>query len=186
MCTSRTPDRPSSNSYWVVPGRLAAGEYPGAWRVADAVARLKSLMEAGIDHFIDLTQSGELSSYFYIAEEQARRLGRTVGWERHPIVDVSVPHSPEQMAEILDSIDNALDDGKTVYVHCWGGAGRTGTVTGCWLVRHGRTGDEALSQIAEWWRDVEKSRRHNRSPETPEQRAYVRNWVEPSPKDADA
>ena len=23
-----------------------------------------------------------------------------------------------------------------VYVHCWGGVGRTGTVVGCWLVRH--------------------------------------------------
>ena len=31
-----------------------------------------------------------------------------------------------------------------MYLHCWGGVGRTGTVVGCWLVRHGRTGDEAL------------------------------------------
>ena len=50
------------------------------------------------------------------------------------------------MASILDAIDAALDGGKTVYVHCWGGVGRTGTVVGCWLVRHGKTGDEALRQ----------------------------------------
>ena len=75
----------------------------------------------------------------------------------------------------------ALDDDKSVYVHCWGGIGRTGTVVGCWLVRHGMTGDEALAQIVEWWRGMEKARIHPRSPQTREQHAYVRNWAEPSP-----
>ena len=28
-------------------------------------------------------------------------------------------------------------DGRKVYVHCWGGVGRTGTVVGCYLVRQG-------------------------------------------------
>ena len=186
MCTSNPPDRPSANSYWVVPGRFAAGEYPGAIYHTEAAAKLKSLLEAGIDHFIDLTHTYELRPYSEIAQQQARQLGRTFGYERHPIVDASIPRTPEQMAAILDAIDDALDDGKTLYVHCWGGVGRTGTVVGCWLVRHGRTGEEALNQIAEWWQGVEKARWHSRSPETPEQHAYVRNWVEPSTKDANA
>ena len=42
-------------------------------------------------------------------------------------------------------------DGKNVYVYCWGGIGRTSTAVGCWLVRHGMTGDEALAEIAERW-----------------------------------
>ena len=41
------------------------------------------------------------------------------------------------MTRILDDVDAALADGGAVYVHCWGGIGRTGTVVGCWLVRHG-------------------------------------------------
>ncbi len=84
------------------------------------------------------------------------------------------------MVDILDTIDAALEEGRTVYVHCWGGVGRTGTVVGCWLVRHGRTGEEALAQVAEWWRGVEKVWRQPESPETPEQCEYVRNWTEPS------
>ena len=178
MCTSKPPDRPSPNSYWVVPGRFAAGEYPGAWSSAEAEARLKSLLEAGVDHFIDLTQAGELVPYFQIAEHTARQTGRSIEWERHPIVDASIPRTPEQMAEILDAIDNAMSDGKTVYVHCWGGVGRTGTVVGCWLVRHGHSGNEALRQIAGWWQQVEKARWHPRSPETRQQHEYVRDWME--------
>ena len=63
MLTSNSPDRPSANSYWVVPNRLAAGEYPGAWQPAQAATGLKSLLDAGIDHFIDLTEQGELLPY---------------------------------------------------------------------------------------------------------------------------
>ena len=173
-------NRPLPNSYWVIPGRFAAGEYPGAVDSERAAARLNTLLSAGIAHFIDLTEPGELEPYVEIAEEEARNLGLTVAHERHPIVDGSVPRSREQMARVLDAIDAALSDRKTIYIHCWGGVGRTGTVVGCWLVRRGRTGDAALSQLAEWWQEVEKVYRQPNSPETFEQETYVRNWTEAS------
>ena len=171
-------DRPSENSYWVIPGRFAAGEYPGATNPRLAAVRLNNLFDAGIDYFIDLTEPGELEPYDGVLEDEGRLRGLTVGWERHPIVDMSIPHSPEQMVGILDAIDTALDSGKNVYVHCWGGVGRTGTAVGCWLVRHGHTGEAALEQIYEWWQGMEKIWRHPRSPERPIQIEYVRNWVE--------
>ena len=143
----------------------------------DAVAKLKDLLEAGVDHFIDLTETREpLEPYDQIAKDEARRLGKEVRWERHPIVDVSIPKSAEQMTRILDAIDTALDSGDTIYVHCWGGVGRTGTVIGCWLVRHGLTGDEALAQVAEWWSGMAKADWTRESPETGRQRDYVRRW----------
>ncbi len=171
-------NRPIPNSYWVIPGQLVAGEYPGALNDLDAANKVRALLKAGINHFIDMTESGELEPYAEIAQEQARRLGLTVGHERHPIIDLSVPRSPQQMSTTLDAIDGAMGDGKTVYVHCWGGVGRTGTVIGCWLVRQGHTGDGALRKIAEWWQGVAKICWHPRSPETPEQHEYVRNWTE--------
>ena len=124
-------NRPIPNSYWVIPRRLAAGEYPGAVDPIEAARKLRTLLRAGISHFIDLTEPGVLLPYAEIAKGKARHLGLTAGYERYPIIDLSVPRCPQQMSKILDAIDAAMRDGKTVYVHCLGGVGRTGTVIGC-------------------------------------------------------
>ena len=169
-----------ANTYWVVPGRFLAGEYPGAPYREDAAQRLRTLLGAGINHFFDLTQRRDrLEPYAGIAALEAGGLNMDVVHAPHPIRDMSVPRSPRDMATILDALDEAMARGRNVYVHCWGGVGRTGTVVGCWLVRHGMTGEQALDQIAEWWRGVEKSWYHPRSPQTHEQRAYIRHWTEP-------
>ena len=97
---------------------------------------------------------------------------------RLSIRDLDVPRSRDEMSRILDEIDAALALGHTVYVHCWGGIGRTGTVVGCHLVRHGLTGDEALAAIARLWPTMQKSHRRDRSPETAAQHAWVRGWRE--------
>ena len=65
-------------------------------------------------------------------------------------------------------------------MHCGGGVGSTGTVVGCWLARYGMTGGDALAQMAHWWQGMEKAYRRSRSPQTEQQRAYVRDWAEPS------
>ncbi len=176
-------DRPQPNSYWVIPGRFAAGEYPGAKDSRKAARKLRTLLAVGIDHFVDLTEPHELVPYAEIAADEAGRLSRQVEHERRPVADQSVPGSPAEMATILDAIDGALEDGRTVYLHCWGGVGRTGTVVGCWLVRHGRTGEEALQQLDEWWQGVKKVDRKPQSPETQEQFRYVREWTEPPKKE---
>ena len=122
MSAAARPDRPIPNSYWVREGRFAAGEYPGALDPRDAAAKVRALIEAGVDCFIDLTQRRDgLAPYEQVAHEQARALGRSVRRESHPITDMSVPRRAAEMAAILDAIDDALDEGRTVYVHCWGG-----------------------------------------------------------------
>ncbi len=186
MSKTSGKDRPIPNSYWVRPGRLAAGEYPGEVNSRDAAAKLRHLLEAGINHFVDLTErgertdQGELVPYQQTVEQEADNLNVTVQCTRRPIPDTQVPNTPEEMADILDAIDSALNQGRTVYVHCWGGVGRTGIVVGCWLVRHGCTGDEALAQIAQWWQGMAKAHRQPQSPSEWVQREYVRQWTEPN------
>ena len=186
MTANNMPERPIDNSYWVEPDRLAAREYPGDINSDRAIEKIRALLGAGVDHFIDLTGEDWLKPYIQILEQEANRLGRTVSRENHPIVDLSVPRSPDEMTTILDAIDNALSGGRTVYVHCWGGVGRTGTVVGCWLVRHGHTGEEALAQIAKRWKHVDKAWRVPRSPETNEQCKYVLDWRESKDQETSA
>ena len=78
------------------------------------------------------------------------------------------------MTSILETIDGVLAAGRAVYVHCYGGIGRTGTVVGCFLARHGMAGAEALEQIARWRERTPDG--WKRSPETDEQRQMVLNW----------
>src|SRR5271169_3746810 len=59
-------NRPLMNSYWVIPGRLLAGEYPIGLDCTDARVRLAQFREAGINFFIDLTEPGELPAYRHL------------------------------------------------------------------------------------------------------------------------
>jgi protein-tyrosine phosphatase len=170
--------RPNTNTYWVSQ-RLLAGEYPGHWDDAVAQQRLQAYLASGVTCFVDLTQEGELAPYNLLLPERTAS-GQPIVYQRMGIRDFSLPRSPQFMAAILDRIDEASAAGHVVYVHCWGGVGRTGIVVGCHLVRHGRSGEQALAEIARHWQTVEKRTRHPRSPETPEQTAYVRQWAEPA------
>jgi len=170
-------DRPINESYWVEPGRFLAGEYPAAAFVGRTRERLTKFLDVGIDTFIDLTFPHELPSYRSILLEQASIRNIDIQYKRYSIIDRSIPFNG-LMTAILDTIDSNLLEGRNVYVHCWGGIGRTGTTVGCYLVRRGLTGTQSLAQLAEWWKDVPKSIYNPRSPETDQQVEYILNWDE--------
>jgi protein-tyrosine phosphatase len=162
---------PIPDSYWVNPGRLLAGEYPGAASDRATAAKLALFQAAGVDTFIDLTEAGEYHLRPYAA--LAAELG--MQYARFPIRDLGTP-SVDEMREILDTIDSEDAAGRTVYVHCYGGVGRTGTAVGCHLIRHGMASEEALASIARWRGGTPKAYRV--SPETRAQLAFVRAWPE--------
>ena len=166
---------PIPDSYWVVPGRLLAGEYPGAKDEADAVFKLGRFRDAGITLFFDLTEAGEhgLRAYAPLLLEVFATDASTIKHRRFPIPDLGTP-DVAQMAAIQESLAHYLAQGEVVYVHCYGGIGRTGTVIGCYLVEQGMNGKETLAQIAQWRADTPDG--WKRSPETAEQRNMVRTW----------
>jgi predicted protein tyrosine phosphatase len=170
-------DRPIPDSYWVIPGRLLAGEYPGAKDTVAAREKVRRMLEAGVTFFLDLTEADEygLRPYTSLVSEEAAALGRQAVHQRRPIADLTAP-SRAWMREILRTINEALAAGHVLYVHCWGGIGRTGTVIGCFLVSQGLSGDEALSRIAELRDGLPDGRQL--SPETAPQRQLVRGWSE--------
>ena len=167
---------PIQNAYWVEPGKLLAGEYPREYDRAPSITKLRALRAAGVSAFVDLTEAVEAQAWGWVKPYDEFLDGAS--HERFPIADMAVPESPALTTAVLDAIDLHIAEGRIVYVHCFGGVGRTGTIVGCWLVRHGRSGDEALERLAELWRDCPKSNYHPTSPQMAEQIAYVRNWQE--------
>jgi protein-tyrosine phosphatase len=107
--------------------------------------------------------------------EEAGYSGIEIAYHRMAIPDFSTP-SIEAMHEILDLLESHLQAGRSVYVHCWGGIGRTGTVIGCYLVRNGTSRSEVLGKIADLRKRVPD--RWRSSPETDEQRRMVELWKE--------
>lgn len=171
-------ERPHENCYWVLPGRLMAGEYPIAIRAEDGLIKLSTILAAGIRHFIDLThESDPLDPYVPLFDRVVDASGPVPGYDRFAIPDMGIPDSPDVMNAILDRLDQLLAEQRVPYVHCWGGIGRTGTVIGCWLVRQGQSGAQALETLAGHWATVAKRQRYPQSPQTAAQCEYVLHWA---------
>ncbi|MBS2037524.1 dual specificity protein phosphatase family protein [bacterium] len=169
MIPSNHPDRPHANCYWVT-SQLMAGEYPIERDSRVARRKLDGILQAGISEFLDLTDPADgLNPYQHLPA------CRPFGYRQMTIRDMDVP-APTWMREILDHLQSRLDAGQKVYVHCWGGIGRTGTVVGCHLVENGMTPEQALEHIAERWQTMEKLVRFPRSPQTDAQVDFVRAW----------
>jgi len=172
---------PFPRSYWVVPGKFLAGYYPGSRASVTVQKKLKNLLEHGVRHIINLMERGEENfqrekfvSYEHRLQAMARETEINIEVVHMPIPDMKIPPA-EVMVSILDEIDGAIEYNPAVYLHCWGGRGRTGTVVGCYLARHGlAVGEAALDMLCELRQNDPIA--HLPSPETKIQADFVRTW----------
>jgi hypothetical protein len=172
---------PFNRSYWVIPEELLAGCYPGSKDLIEEQKNLTGLIQSGIGHFISLVEPQEYDPshapfppYVDHMESLATKMKVSVTFDQISINDYSVP-TERQMVRILNQIDMCIKYEKPVYVHCWGGKGRTGTVVGCYLARHGlAAGNEVIKKIKELRKYTEDFAAP--SPETRDQMKMVINW----------
>ncbi len=111
------PPVPFPQSYWVVPGKLLAGYYPGDLDTLKMEAKLKKLLRAGIRYVINLMEENErkqgnsFPSIENAIMRYAKRVAIDITCVRRPIKDLTAP-TPEYILSILDEIDDAVSQGK--------------------------------------------------------------------------
>jgi hypothetical protein len=131
--------------------------------------RLARFREGGINHFIDLTEKGELPAYRHLLPVYTRYQGS-------PIADSCVPESVTQVQALLSDIRFALEAKRCVYVHCRQGIGRTGLVMGCYLADAAGNGKSAIKELNQLWQQSERAKSWPTIPQTPQQADYICRW----------
>jgi hypothetical protein len=167
------------HAYWVVPGRLLAGEYPGSIDPDEAARKRQVLLGAGVNSFVNLTKADELAGgghplkpYDKLLIAEAEDRGLEVTHTRFEIPDTYIIDDAGY-DEILTHIRNELDSGKVVLAHCWGGKGRTGTVVGAWLIENeGLDYYGAIHRMRDLRRGTKKA--HHPVPDTEAQHEVLR------------
>ena len=150
-----------------------AGEYPGDKYGEKAEHKLQRMIHFGVRHFVDLTEEGEHESYAYLLPPDCTHT-------RFPIRDVSVPQSIDQACDVVNKIKelSKRDDG-FVYLHCWGGVGRTGILAACYLAEEMKepSFEIVMKNLRNCFSKMPKSS-HRVTPETKDQETFIRKYIE--------
>ena len=164
--------KPLNQSYKILEnGMLFAGEYPGDKYGEKAMEKLKRMHHFGIRHFIDLTEEGELKPYSHLLPEDTT-------YTRFPIKDCSVPNSVDDVQELLLRINELQKKEGYVYIHCWGGVGRTGTIVACYLSQNWEEPElnHTLEVLRRNFSEMPKSA-YRKTPETKEQIDFIEQFI---------
>jgi hypothetical protein len=128
------------------------GDETAAWR------------EAGVDVVVSLLEPEE-AAQLVLEGEAAAAAESGIAFRPFPIPDRGVPASRDAVAELATEVIDALEEGRTVAVHCRQGIGRSGLIAGGVLVAGGVAAATALTTISQ--------ARGLEVPETEEQRQWL-------------
>ncbi|MBL8892503.1 MAG: dual specificity protein phosphatase family protein [Planctomycetaceae bacterium] len=181
---------PLERCYWVVEHLLLAGAYPGHPNSHEHTKRISGLWEAGMRTFINLMNEEETDHagqpfvrYDDVLRELASKNSDRIAHLRFPVPDTKIT-THDRMRSILDAIDLSLDQKTPVYVHCFGGMARTGTVICCWLLRHGLASKDNVLSLLTTLRQADLQRASWPAPENKTQCQFVLDWPEGQPNAA--
>lgn len=176
------PFHPFPKSWWGAPGKILCGCYPGDKSPELAETKLNGILDCEITTFINLQEEGErghdgniFTPYYQILQKISNERGIDISFLQIPIVDYSVTNK-YSMNLILDVINSSLSRDRQIYLHCWGGHGRTATVLGCWLKQQYNYPIEMILKTIEEQRSHDSYLRTVQSPQTSAQIRMIESW----------
>ncbi|KAJ1448558.1 protein-tyrosine phosphatase-like protein, partial [Pelagophyceae sp. CCMP2097] len=140
---------PTDESNWVLPGKLMVGAFPGVADDDENERLLTSILEMGITTFVCLQREYEpdapeiawrtgqaIRPYFTSAVNVAAQLDassaeappRKLAFIHFGIVDCATVEDDAVLRFVRALALRLRNAAEVVYLHCWGGHGRTGTV----------------------------------------------------------
>jgi len=197
---------------WLIPNRLIVGQYPGKSPERDGPterevqAHVQAVLNAGVSVFCSLQseipdqEDGKAwdASQMYFPPSfgyefpfgfaryspNVRLLSeKEVEFWHFPVMDLCIPDATPLLV-LLSRLLCAMDQDKVVYLHCWGGRGRAGTVGACLLSRlYPELDSESVLRWVQMAYDTRDGAKNmpsvlQRSPQTREQRDFVRKFVD--------
>jgi protein-tyrosine phosphatase len=156
--------------YWIndiESGRLGIMPRPrgGDW-LEDEIHSLKM---SGVDAVVSLLQEEEITE-LDIAEEKLLCEANGISYLSFPIRDRDIPLSKQDALIFARKLENLLQDGKSIVIHCRQGVGRSALIAACVLVLNGVSVDKAFEKI--------ENARGCSVPDTEEQRKWVAQIAE--------
>jgi len=139
----------ASTISWIIEDELAAFS-------AFALDDLNVLAEEGICAIVSLTE-----------RPPPELIGASRFSTLHLPIEDMTPPDREQIKHFVEFVDRHVGDGCAVGVHCLAGLGRTGTMIACYLVKRGRSADDAIEEVR---------RKRPGSVQTELQEQAVRRW----------
>ena len=118
----------------LIEGKLALGPRP-------SVSDLNSLKLEGITAIVDLNQNDR-------EKREAEKIGlKYCADDRLKINDYFSPIEVDVLEYATNTIARLISEGHYVYLHCTAGLGRSPTIAAAYLIRLGRSKDEAMAEV---------------------------------------
>jgi hypothetical protein len=150
---SPTPDFPVLGFEEFLPGQVWAGVYPRLYNNLEAVF-FKDMLLAGINSFVDLTNSRDLYRkipYRKTLIKVSRETGRRVEIKNYSLPFRSNP-TKSQVERVIRHIDRELKAGRRVFVHAgYNLDGRAPLILACLLIERGCSAKKALAKVNAFW-----------------------------------
>jgi protein-tyrosine phosphatase len=151
--------------YWITepsPGRLAIMPCPnGSNFLHEHIRRLR---KEGVDTIVSLLPVREAALLDVLHEAEVCHKNGIV-FLSFSIEDRTVPDSRDAATVFINSLTQALNEGKSIAIHCRAGIGRSALIAASVLVKNGMSTSEAF--------DLIRMARECDVPDKPAQRAWV-------------